>query len=194
MTPLGRREFLAAAAVAAPGPVRAAAQTGTAGARFIKSICAGIFPRGASYAECFRLARNAGFEGIELTMQGEISLSSPAEQLQRLGETARNAGIAVASLWVSPLGSNPLNSPDPAVRGRGLAAIRKALEFAGCLGCGALLLVPGRVGSGARFEVGYETTWERFTSELRKVIPDAERARVLLTIENVSNQIGRAHV
>jgi hexulose-6-phosphate isomerase len=56
------------------------------------------------------------------------------------------------------------------------------------LQCGALLIVPGRVGAGARFEVPYETTWQRFTAELSKVIPTAENAKVILGIENVSNR------
>lgn len=147
-----------------------------------------IFPRNMPYTECFRTARNAGFEGIELTMAGEVGMASTPDQVKQLGDAARKAGVAIASLWVSPLGSSPLNSPDAEVRSRGLAAIRKALEFASYLNCQALLVVPGRVGAGAKFEVGYETTWERFTAELKKVIADAERARVLLTIENVSNR------
>src|SRR5262249_30022236 len=85
-------------------------------------------------------------------------------------------------------GSSPLNSPNAEVRARGVIAIRKAIEFATALDCGALLLVPGRVGAGPKFEIGYEITWERFTTELKKALPDAEKARVILTIENVSNR------
>jgi len=158
------------------------------GGRFIKSIWVGIFPGGMPYAECFRKAKDAGFDGIELTMAGEITLASSADRVRQIGEDARKAGMAIASLWVSPLGSSPLNSPSPQVRARGVDAIRKAIEFATWLDCGALLLVPGRVGAGPTLEVGYETTWERFTAELEKVIPDAEKAKVILTIENVSNR------
>jgi len=155
---------------------------------FIKSIWVGIFPGKMPYAECFRKAKDAGFDGIELTMAGEISLASSADRVRQIGDDARKTGIAIASLWVSPLGASPLNSPIPEVRARGLEAIRKAIEFATYLDCGALLLVPGRVGAGPKLEVGYETTWERFTAELKKVIPDAEKAKVILTIENVSNR------
>jgi L-ribulose-5-phosphate 3-epimerase len=182
---LSRREFTA---VAAGIGFRNFASAQAPGSRFIKGICSGIFPRGMPYAECCRQAKNAGFDAIEIPMAGELSMESTPDQLKRLGDAARKAGVAVASFWVSPLGSAPLNSPDPEVRSRGLAAIRKAIEFAGYLDCGALLLVPGRVGSGARFQVGYETTWQRITAELKKVIPDAERAKVMLTLENVSNR------
>lgn len=158
------------------------------GGDFVKSIWVGIFPRMMPYAECFRRAKEAGFDGIELTMAGEISLASSPDEVKRIGGAARQTGIAVASLWVSPLNASPLNSPSPEIRARGVEAIRKAIELATYLDCGALLLVPGRVGAGAKFEVGYETTWQRFTAELKKVIPDAERAKIILTIENVSNR------
>jgi len=36
--------------------------------------------------------------------------------------------------------------------------------------------------------VGYQTTWERVTEELKKVVPFAERAKVMLTPENVWNK------
>jgi hexulose-6-phosphate isomerase len=158
------------------------------GARFTKGICAGIFPSKMPYGERCSLAKAAGFDAIEFPLSGELKLSSTAEEVKRLGDAARKAGVQVASLWVSPLAATPLNSPDAEVRGRGIEAIRTAVEFAGYLDCGALLVVPGRVGSGARFEIGYETTWSRFSSELKKAVPIAEKARVILTLENVSNR------
>jgi hypothetical protein len=48
---------------------------------------------------------------------------------------------------------------------------------------GALLVVPGCVGAGARFDVPYEATWQRFTAELSKATPAAENAKVILGIE-----------
>jgi L-ribulose-5-phosphate 3-epimerase len=157
--------------------------------RFIKGICAGIFPSGMPLAECFRQARNAGFDAVEISIGGEIRLDSPHEQLVRLSETAIKYRLSIATLWVSqPLSLSPLNSPDSSVRSRGVEAIRTAIAMATSLQCGTLLVVPGRVGAGARFEVPYETTWQRFTAELSKVIPAAENAKVILGIENVSNR------
>ena len=184
---MNRREFV----VATTGTVLAgrAPATPPPSGQFIKSITATIFPDSMPYAECFRQAKNAGFEGVEIQMGREVTLTSPPDQVKRVGEAARQAGVAIASMWVSqPLAKNPLNSPDPEARARGVEAIGKAIELATYLGCGALLLYPGRLGTGPRFEVGYETTWERFTVELKKLIPAAEKARVLLTPENVWNK------
>ncbi len=179
-----RRNFLAVAAGAAVSPA-----TPPSDARFIKSICAVIFPREMPYAECFRQAKSAGFDGIEIQLGREITLDSTADQVKAIGDAARKAGVSIASLWVSqPLGTNPLNSADPEVRARGVAAIQKSVEFASDLGCGALLLVPGRLGDGPKFRVGYQTTWDLFTAGLKKCIPAAQRAKVVLTPENVWNK------
>ena len=56
------------------------------------------------------------------------------------------------------------------------------------LNCGALLLYAVRLGSGAKLEVGSQETWDRYTAELKKLVPDAERAKVLMNPENVWNK------
>jgi len=145
-----------------------------------------IFPDQMPEAEKFRQAKNAGFEGIEVRFGGEISPSLSPDEVKRIGDAAHQAGIQIASMWVSePFQANPLNSPDPAVRARGMDGLRKAIEFATYLHSGALLLYPCRLGSGSKFQYGYEDTWNRVTEELRKAVPWAEEAKVLLTPENV---------
>lgn len=185
MTDISRRTFTASAG--------AAALAGTAAvkppeSRFVKGICRGIFPRSMPLDECFFQTRNAGFDAIELPMTEELAPNATPDQVKAIGEKARKAGIGIGALWASELEASPLNSPDADVRTRGVEAIRKAVEFAGYLNCGALLLVPCRVGSGPKLFVGYETTWERTSAELKKAIPFAEKAKVLLAIENVSNR------
>jgi len=177
---LNRRQLLAGLAGAA------AAQSSP---RFRKSICSTAFPAKMPVAEKFAAAKANGFEGIELRMGDEIPAESTPDELSRLADAAQKSGITVVSLWdSSPLSKAPLNSPDPALRAKGVEAIRQAIDFAHKLNCGAILLYPGRVGSGAKFDIGYQDTWDRFSAELPKVIPDAERARVVLTMENVWNK------
>ncbi len=174
-----RREFLATPAAAFAQPAEP----------FIKSICNAIFAPGTPLAEQFRLARAAGFRAIEVRLAGELSPDTPREDAERIGEAARKAGVAIASLWVSnALAQTPLNHPDETVRARGVAAIRKSIEVCRAVGCGAMLIVPGRLGDGAKFRVGYQDTWDRVSAELKKCIPDAEAAKVCLTPENVWNK------
>ncbi len=176
-----RRQF-AIAAAAGPLPAAPAAQ-------FRKGICSIIFPKGLPLEEQFRQSRNAGFEGIELPLGEGLPLETGREQAQRIAQAARKAGVEIISLWVSaPLAPNPLNSPDPALRARGVEALRQAIRLASWLECGVLLIVPGRLGSGPRFQIGYQDTWDRVSAEMKKVVPEAEKARVVLAPENVWNK------
>src|SRR6185437_2349531 len=118
--------------------------------QFVKGICSSIFPPRMPYAEQCVQAKNAGFDAIEFPMAQELALNAQPADVKRLGDAAREAGVTIASLWVSPLAATPLNSPDPALRKQGCDAIAKALEFARYLDCAALLVVPGRVGNGAK--------------------------------------------
>ena len=132
------------------------------------------FPPKMPLAEKFTLAKANGFEGIEVRMGDELALESTPDDLSRLADAAQKSGITIVSLWdSSPLSKAPLNSPDPALRAKGVDAIRQAIEFAHKLNCGAILLYPGHVGYGPKLEVGYQDTWDRFTAELKKVVPDA---------------------
>jgi L-ribulose-5-phosphate 3-epimerase len=157
--------------------------------RFIKSICSVIFPGGMPLAEKFRQVKNAGFEAIEVRFGEEISPSLGADDVKRIGDAAHDAGIQIASMWMGgPFRTNPLNSPDPAVRARSLAGLKQGIECARHLNCGATLLYLCRLGEGPKFEFGYEDTWNRMTAELPKAIPWAEEAKVVLTPENVWNK------
>jgi hexulose-6-phosphate isomerase len=49
-------------------------------------------------------------------------------------------------------------------------------------------LTPQERESRARLEYGSQETWDRFTAELTRLVPDAERAKVSLNPENVSNK------
>jgi hexulose-6-phosphate isomerase len=170
---------LAAAAYAAP----------QSSARFVKGICSIIFPKEMPRPECFAEARSAGFDAIELAIGTDFPLDISRDDARRMADAAAKAGIRIATIWVSePLHQNPLNAADPAVRARGVEAIRRSIEIAGDLNCNAILLYAVRLGNGAKLEFGSQETWERFTAELSKVVPDAERAKVFLNPENVWNK------
>jgi L-ribulose-5-phosphate 3-epimerase len=179
-----RREVLAAPLMAAAFSARAQSSP-----RFTKGICSIIFPREMPRPECFAAAKSAGFDAIEIAVGPDIALDVSHDDARRMADAADKAGIRIATLWVSdPLHASPLNAPDPAVRAKGVEAIRKALTIANDLNCGALLLYAVRLGNGPRLEVGSQETWDRFTAELTKVVPDAERAKVFLDPENVWNK------
>jgi hexulose-6-phosphate isomerase len=181
---MNRREVLAL-------PLAAAALSAHAQSdpRFTKGICSIIFPREMPRAECFAQAKAAGFDAVEVAVGTDFPLEITHDDARRLADAAEKAGIRVATLWVSePLHQNPLNAADAAVRARGVEAIRRAIAIATDLNCGAVLLYAVRLGIGPRLEYGSQETWDRYTAELTRLVPEAERAKVFLNPENVSNK------
>jgi hexulose-6-phosphate isomerase len=179
-----RRELLAAPLAAAAFSARA-----QSGPHFTKGICSIIFPKEMPRPECFAQAKSAGFDAVEVAIGTDLTLDTSRDEARRMADAADKAGIRIATLWVSePLHQNPLNAADPAIRARGVDAIRKAISLAADLNCGALLLYAVRLGSGAKLEVGSQETWDRYTAALTSLIPEAEKAKVLLNPENVWNK------
>lgn len=162
---------------------------GSTGGPYLKSICGSIFDAAMPLVAQMKAAANAGFRGIEVRLGRGLELSTPPDELRRIADQSRALGVAIVSIWPSGApGGTTLNDDDPQVRSAGVENIRKAIGLARTLSCGALLLVPGRLGDGARFRYGYQQTWDRVTAELRKLTAEAERARVYLTPENVWNK------
>ena len=156
--------------------------------RFVKGICSTAFPKGVPNGDCFRMARNAGFDAIELRLEadgGEINLSSTLEQMNRLRDAAAAQRLQIASLWVLTLRPPSMVSPNPAVRAAAVALIKKGISLAPALNCDALLMAAGMLGSGAHFEVPHDEAWQRATDTYRQVLPLATQAKVMLTPENV---------
>ena len=142
---------------AGPRPALTAASAALAqppAPRYRKGFWCMGFPKTMPYVECFRQLRNAGFEGFDIQLGDEIKLSSPLDQVKRLADDARKAGVTIVSMYVAEgLNANPLNDPSPDVRAKGVAAVEKAIQFATYLDHCPLLLVPGRLGSGAKFQI-----------------------------------------
>lgn len=184
---MNRRNFMALSVAAAlPGH---AVSSQASGGRFRKSICDGIIPRSAPLDEAFRQIKRAGFDGYEITMGSKLTLETPASELKSIAAAAGDAGVTIVTISVSgPFSKCPLNHPDPAVRAQGVEVIKKSIDIAQALNSGTILIVPSRVGGGAKLMYGYEDTWKRTSEELRKALPYAEQAKIILTPENVWNK------
>jgi hexulose-6-phosphate isomerase len=160
--------------------------------RFIKSICSSVFSPDLPLPDAFRRAKDAGFEGVEIQMNRQLTPSTTPDELRRIQDAAHSTGIMIPAVWPSGhLNRNPLNSPDPAVRATGVSVIKKTLEYATALQAQEMLIVPGRVSMDAgdkRNRAGYKDTWDRVSTELKPLVPLAEEAKVALGLENVVNK------
>lgn len=140
------------------------------------SIRLAALPSALSYAERFRLAAEAGFEGVEL----EAGRDPP----DAVRAAADLAGIVVHSVHSYRNWSHPLTSADPQVASEGLRHSLAALDEAKALGASIFQLIPGRTTG----EVGYRDAYERSREVIRtELLPVAAELGIVLGIENVWN-------
>ena len=145
-----RRELFAASA-AMLGASASAAQPKAAPRKkypFKKSINLWAFPypEKMSLEQCLRLAKDAGFDGIELNydLESDLSPKSGANEFAAIRRTAEKIGIAISGMCSFLFWPYPLSSNDPAKRARGLELAGKIAECAADLGTENVLVVPAR--------------------------------------------------
>lgn len=182
-TPLDRRRFIVhAAGAAAASLLTARAQGAGAGARpgpapkCRKALKYGMIGAGASVREKFAIARDAGFEGVEMDSPGSLDL----EEVLRAKE---DTGIETPGVVNSVHWTSPLSHPDEDVRRRGREGLETAIRDCRALGGETVLLVPGVVNA----QVSPAEAWRRSMRELARVAPVASEAGVRIAIENVWN-------
>src|SRR3954447_16979690 len=129
----------AAGADARPDPRRASPKRYD----FKKSINLWAFPypERMTLRECLQLAKDAGFDGIELNYDLESDLSPKAgtKEFEAIRKTADDIGIAVSGLCSFLYWPFSLTSNDPAQRVRGLELATKMTQAAHDLGVENLL-------------------------------------------------------
>jgi len=158
-----------------------------------KAISIWAFTADKSIERCFAMAKEAGFEGIELAyaQDGFLTPETSDHEIARIRSLAAACGLALPSLasgifWAV----NPL-SPDQAVRQQAREHLRHMMRIAHHLGATNILVVPGSVGpfmSGEPFVADYEAAYRRAAEDYRAIAPEAERWGVHLGIENVWNR------
>ncbi len=105
------------------------------------------YPDRMTLRECFQLAKDAGFEGVELNydLENDLAPWHGADHYRAIRAEADRVGITLSGLcsflfWVYPLTDN-----DPEKRARGLELARLMLAAAHELGIENVLIVPGAV-------------------------------------------------
>lgn len=148
-----------------------------------------MFPDNMSLRDCFRLAKDAGADGIEVNIypdKGEINLETPISMVEEVAEFVKALGLEVASVLPAQV------FPNLAKIERGSEEMQVALERAvklmditKALGTDTILLVPGGIGDGSpRYDVAYRNA-SYSVGELARVAADKG---VYLAVENVWNK------
>jgi len=101
-----------------------------------KSINIWSFPGDLPLAEKMRMAKDAGFAGIELEMadEGPVSLTSTEADLRAVADMAAEAGLAVSALATGLFWGNCGTSDNPATRAKAREIAEKMIAAAPLLG------------------------------------------------------------
>lgn len=143
-------------------------------------------PPHLSLAECFAMAKQAGFDSIEINIaeDGELRTDSTETEVRALVTAATEAGIELSSLSTGLGWRYPLTSPDAGIRAKAVDIMKKSLEVATWMGVDTILIVPGVVNADIAYDVAYTLAQEG----LRAVAPEAEARKVSVGVENVWNK------
>ena len=93
-----------------------------------KGICLGSIPGGKSLEERFKLAKNAGFDGVE------IGPLASREEKEEYKITAYDVGIDLHSIMNQVHWSFPLSDPDPEVLSKSVQGMLNSLDTAKAVG------------------------------------------------------------
>ena len=148
---------------------------------------------GKTVKESMALAKRAGYDGIELSLNetGETSLDAAPGEWAGIRAYSEEIGLPVHSVASGLYWSYPFTSGDKAMREKGVSIAEKQLEMAKALGADAILIVPGAVGVSfiPNFNVvPYDVAYERSLEAFMRLKTKAEELKVHIGIENVWNQ------
>lgn len=148
---------------------------------------------GKTNREAMKLAKDAGFEGIELALstEGEITMTSTDEELLSIKAYAEELGIRIPSLSSGLCWTDSLTADDPAERQRAFDMVARQLYCAKMIGAETILVIPGTVSVEFVPEWGvvpYDVVYERALEQIKKLAPIAESCGVQIGLENVWNK------
>jgi len=175
MQPLDRRQVLSLSATLLAGSAlgphpRRPART------LRKGLGIGMIGPGATLGDKFLLARDCGFEGIELNGPSDLARDEVLAACEK-------SGLAVPSVVDSVHWQHSLGDADPEQRSLARAGLEAALRDAQAFKASSVLLVPALVDKGRPYDVA----WKHSVAELRRVAPLAAELGVRIAVENVWN-------
>jgi len=148
------------------------------------------YPRQMTLEQCLQLAKDAGFDGIELNydLDSDLSPKATAKDLQNIRRMADKVGIQISGLCSFLFWPYPLTSNDVEKRKRGMELAGLMTEAAHHLGTENLLVVPGAVHIPWRDDyepVPNDVCLKRANEAVKTLLPKAEKLGVHMNIENI---------
>jgi L-ribulose-5-phosphate 3-epimerase len=144
-----------------------------------KAVLISMLPKERPYAERFAIAREAGFEGIEM------QTVTAADEASEIKEAASKTGLRIHSVMNMAHWESPLSSGDRAVVDQSVAGMEASLKNAALWGADAVLLVPAVVDR----STSYKQAWDRSQRVIKeRLLPMAQQLKVTIAVEEVWNK------
>lgn len=148
------------------------------------------YPQRMNLRECLQLAKDAGFDGIELNydLENDLSPKAGTRDYEEIRRMADRIGIRISGLCSFLFWPYPLTSNDPAKRQRGLELAGLIARAAHDLGVENVLVVPGAVHIPWRTDhepVPNDVCDRRAKEAIGSLVRQAEQLKVSLNIENI---------
>lgn len=131
---------------------------------------------GTSIKECIQIAKRAGFDGIELSLneEGELGLRTSDKEILEIKARLEEAELDIAGLATGLYWTYSMTSGNDNNRIRAMDICKKQLELASAFGVDAILVIPGAVGidfiPGAEV-VDYERAYDLAMEAIGKLTP-----------------------
>ncbi len=184
--------LLTASSATAAAPSAQAAEAATRRFSMKKSINLWAFPYPGKMTlrQCLQLAKDAGFDGIELNydLDSDLSPKSGTKEFTAIRRMAEEIGIEISGLCSFLFWPYPLTSNDPEERARGMELAGLMTRAAHDLGTKNLLVVPGAVHMPWRADhdpTPNDVCDQRAKDAISRLLPGAEKLGVSLNIENI---------
>ena len=172
-----------------------------------KGINIWSFDKSKSVESCMQLAKDAGFEGIELALaaDGPIGMKSSDAEIIAIKKASEKIGIEICSLATGLYWQYSLTSNREDIREKAKQVVKRQIDVAALLGVDCILVCPGTVGVDFKPEdvvpdagnieffagseiIDYDVAYERAQKALMELAPYAGEKGVIIGIENIWNK------
>lgn len=172
-----------------------------------KGINIWSFDQSLSIEDCMKMAKDTGFEGIELALaaKGPLSMESTDAQAEGIRAAAEDIGLQINALATGLYWQYSLTSDREDIRGKAMAVARREMEIGKLLGADTVMVCPGAVGIDFQPEdvvpdahdieffagseiIDYEVAYERAQSGLAELGAYARQVGIRIGVENIWNK------
>lgn len=139
-----------------------------------KTLKIGMIRVKGSLEDKFRVAKEAGFEGVEVNV--------PGINVDEVNQASKASGLIVDGSVGGSHWAVRHSDPDPAVRAKALEKLEQGIKETAAVGGDSCLLVVAHGKDGTPEEV-----YKRSSDNIRLALPTAEKYNVPILVENVWN-------